>query len=307
MTAKKTPYVSVIIPTYNRASTLGRAVDSVLTQDYPDFELLIVDDGSNDNTQEILAGYADKRIVRVKHETNRGVAAALNTGLEAMRGIWFTFLGSDDEMTSDALSTMLRVPQEIDPAIDAVTANCIDTTTGEFSGRGLDHDQWLDFETLVSRCSGEHWGLTKRVLLGDLRFNEKMHGGEGVVWYKISRYAKRYYIHKGLRLYHTEGEDRICQRFTQANIVRRLDYYTELAKETEYLDILRCYRPTDYATTIFNIVVTHVMEGRKMEAVEVFRQGASFWSLRRRMVLRTAVLLGVRPTRLLVRLLAKRK
>jgi glycosyltransferase involved in cell wall biosynthesis len=293
--------------TYNRAHTLPRAIDSVRVQRFPDWELIVVDDGSTDNTQEVLRMYQDPRIRVVVHPHNRGVCAAKNTGFDHMTGEWFTTLDSDDEIVPEAISTMLSVPREVDPGINAVTVNCIDTSTGELSGKGLDHDQWLDYETLLARCSGEHWGLTRRSLLGDLRFNEKIHGGEAILWYKLSRDAKRYYVHKGLRLYHTEGQDRISQRFAPADISRRCVFYAELAKENEYLDELRRYRPAEYAAIMFNIVVVHVMEGRKREAAGAFRQGVSSWPLRRRMALRLVRLVGTRVTRGSANLLARRK
>ncbi len=290
--SRLTPCVSIIIPTYNRADTLNRAIDSVLSQDYIDFELIVVDDGSVDNTQQLLLGYTDPRIVSIKHNVNRGVTAALNTGLNAMRGEWFTFLGSDDEMISTALSTMLSVLKDISSEINAVTANCIDTTTGELSGKGLNCDQWLDFETLITSCTGEHFGITKKSLLGDLRFNEKLRGGESIVWYKISLHAKRYYIHKGLRIYHTEGSDRICQKTHSVNIKDRITYYREIAHEVEYLELLHQYRPLDYGVVQRNIALSMVMEGKQKKARNAYRVAKPFIPYVHRLILLFALFGG---------------
>jgi glycosyltransferase involved in cell wall biosynthesis len=93
----KNPKVSVIIPTYNRAEYLGRSIQSVLNQTYQDFELIIVDDGSTDNTRDIVAQFHDKRLNYIRHETNLGVAAARNSGVRAARGIYLAFQDSDDE------------------------------------------------------------------------------------------------------------------------------------------------------------------------------------------------------------------
>lgn len=86
--------ISVIIPTYNRAETLKEAIDSVLGQSYREFELIIVDDGSTDQTAEMLAGCEER--VRVVRQANRGVSAARNAGVAAARGEWLAFLDSDD-------------------------------------------------------------------------------------------------------------------------------------------------------------------------------------------------------------------
>ncbi len=97
---------SVIIPTFNRAHVLPRAIESVLGQSHPDFELLIIDDGSADGTEPCVARYRDSRIRHLKHERNRGQNAALNTGLDVARGTFVSFLDSDDEWDADMLRTV---------------------------------------------------------------------------------------------------------------------------------------------------------------------------------------------------------
>ncbi len=98
------PKVSVIIPTYNRAVLLPRAVGSVLAQTYADFELLVVDDCSTDGTPAVIAGFADPRVHPLRHDTNRGQSAAVNTGLANARGEFVAFLDDDDEFTPDSLA-----------------------------------------------------------------------------------------------------------------------------------------------------------------------------------------------------------
>jgi len=99
-----TPYVSVIIPTYNRAYCIEFAINSVLAQTLKDFELIVVDDGSTDNTPDVLARFGDR--IRVIRQQNAGVSAALNAGIFAARGGWVAILGSDDEWLPDALEKL---------------------------------------------------------------------------------------------------------------------------------------------------------------------------------------------------------
>lgn len=86
--------ISVIIPAYNRAHTLARALDSVFTQSLPPDEVIVVDDGSTDNTADLLAGQYPQ--VRVLRQSNQGVSAARNAGIRAAHGEWIAFLDSDD-------------------------------------------------------------------------------------------------------------------------------------------------------------------------------------------------------------------
>jgi glycosyltransferase involved in cell wall biosynthesis len=91
------PCVSVILPTYERAGVLGRSIQSVLAQTYRDFELIIVDDASEDETEAVVARIDDPRIVYCREDQNRGPAAARNTGIRRARGDFLAFHDSDDE------------------------------------------------------------------------------------------------------------------------------------------------------------------------------------------------------------------
>lgn len=112
------PRVSVVLPTYNRAHTLLRAITSVLSQDYREIELIVVDDGSTDDTASLLGGIADPRLRLIRHEQNRGVAAATNTGIRAARGNLIAFQDSDDEWLYGKLSRQMA-------AFSAAGENCV--------------------------------------------------------------------------------------------------------------------------------------------------------------------------------------
>ena len=88
------PRVSVIIPTYNCARLLGNCLDSVLKQTYSDFEIIVVDDGSIDGTQEVVANYG--KMIRYLYQSNQGVAAARNFGLSVATGEFIAYLDADD-------------------------------------------------------------------------------------------------------------------------------------------------------------------------------------------------------------------
>jgi len=97
------PEVSVIIPTYNRESSVGESILSVLNQTYQNFELIIVDDGSTDNTKSVVSKIEDARIVLVTHQINKGASAARNTGIGTAKGELIAFLDSDDRWLPEKL------------------------------------------------------------------------------------------------------------------------------------------------------------------------------------------------------------
>ncbi len=99
------PKVSVIIPTFNRAQFIRRTIDSVLNQTYRDYEIIIIDDGSTDNTKEVVESYGDK--VRYYRQANNGVATARNTGIAKADGEYIAFLDSDDIFLTENLETKI--------------------------------------------------------------------------------------------------------------------------------------------------------------------------------------------------------
>jgi glycosyltransferase involved in cell wall biosynthesis len=101
--------VSIIVPTYNRAHTVGCAIRSVLSQTYQNFDIIVVDDGSVDNTEDTVKGLEDPRIRYIRHERNRGGSAARNTGIKAARGEYIAFQDSDDEWLPEKLSKQMQV------------------------------------------------------------------------------------------------------------------------------------------------------------------------------------------------------
>jgi glycosyltransferase involved in cell wall biosynthesis len=111
---------SVIMPTYNRAYIVRRAISSVLNQTHSNFELIIVDDGSTDNTAEVVDSFNDSRIVYIKHAINLGIASARNTGIAISRGEYIAFLDSDDEWLPHKLREQLVGFEEAPPDVGAI-------------------------------------------------------------------------------------------------------------------------------------------------------------------------------------------
>ena len=99
--------ISIIIPAYNSAQCIGRAIDSVLSQSFADYEIIIVDDGSTDNTAQAVGRYGEK--VRYIRQDNAGPAAARNRGICEAKGQWIAFLDADDEWLADKLRLQMEI------------------------------------------------------------------------------------------------------------------------------------------------------------------------------------------------------
>jgi len=149
----ETPRVSVVIPAYNRRSYIRETLESVFAQTFRDFEVIVVDDGSTDGTEEVLALYGDR--IRSFRQDNRGPSAARNLGVRHARGRWIAFQDSDDLSANDHLESLFGFVEK-HPGYGMVFAN------GGYLG-GPEHGR----ETIVPRNSSRRVAA-KGVTLGDL-------------------------------------------------------------------------------------------------------------------------------------------
>src|SRR5271156_2731884 len=116
------PRVSVVIPIYNGAATIGRALQSLFDQTFTDFEIVCVDDGSTDDTPSVLAGYGDR--IRVIRQSNRGLPGARNAGVAASRGQLIALIDHDDQWLPQKLELTVTA-LEADPGSSLVYSDLI--------------------------------------------------------------------------------------------------------------------------------------------------------------------------------------
>ncbi|HOC97311.1 MAG TPA: glycosyltransferase family 2 protein, partial [Candidatus Pacearchaeota archaeon] len=109
--------VSVIIPTYNGSNTILRAVHSVLNHTYSNFELIVVDDCSKDNTFEVVKSIEDERVKVLRHRNNKGGSAARNTGIKEAKGEYIAFLDDDDEWLSEKVEKQVKYLRSKDSSL----------------------------------------------------------------------------------------------------------------------------------------------------------------------------------------------
>ena len=109
---EKLGLVSIIMATYNAEKTIGVAIDSILAQTYTDWELLVVNDCSKDDTTALVSAYSDPRIRLLENDKNSGVSISRKKGMEAANGEWIAILDSDDKWTQDKLEKQLRFAEK---------------------------------------------------------------------------------------------------------------------------------------------------------------------------------------------------
>ncbi|MEN6553319.1 MAG: glycosyltransferase [Methanobacterium sp.] len=198
------PKVSVIIPTYNRAHLIPRAIKSVLNQTYHDIEIIIVDDSSTDNTEEIIKSFKDVNLKYIRHDINKGASAARNTGIKASKGEYIAFQDSDDEWFPDKLEQQMEVFADVYPEVGVVYSG--------FYRIEADKKIYLPSDRLPQKEGNIHNELLKgnfvgtpTVLMKKECFKNKRYFDENLpaledweLWIELSKYYTFKYINKPL-------------------------------------------------------------------------------------------------------------
>ena len=202
-----------MLTTYNRCRLLSRAIDSVLNGTYGNFELLVMDDASSDETPELVAGYGDRRIRYVRMADNGGVLRLRNRGFDIARGDYLVILDDDDELVPDALQAVAEeLEQASQEPIDVLWFDCRDAESGRTSGTTVKPGGAIDFGDYVcGRIHGDFWLAFRRTALEGYRFNEKLRAHESLLWLRIHRQHRGRHVSRVLCLkYRQHGGARLC-------------------------------------------------------------------------------------------------
>jgi len=216
-----TPLVTAIIATYKRAGLVSRAIESVRRQAYSNLEIIIVDDGSPDNTESVVRAIPDERIRYLRHEKNKGLPAGRNTGIRAAKGDYIAFLDDDDEWRVDKIERQLRLIEKYDAVLCGVLVDGWRLSIHPRPTISLDDLRRGSFEP-----SGM---LIKAAVIKELLFDEKLRQGED--WDVFIRIAERYkvgYDPEPLLLYSDGGYVRMTNEAREMTL-------SELEKRTAIL------------------------------------------------------------------------
>lgn len=206
------PKISIVIPAYNRANVIGRAIKSVLLQTYDNFEIIVVDDGSTDNTKDIVESFADDRISYVCQK-NSGAPVARNTGLKIAKGKYIAFLDSDDEWLPTFLEAAL---QKFNSDSDI---SCVYCLTGKIFDNQicLERDDYL--EGYIYKEALEQGFITSPTFLickkscfdkiGEWDISLKCCQDDDIC-FRLAKYFKFGLVKEIQAVYHTDGGGQIC-------------------------------------------------------------------------------------------------
>ena len=231
------PFVSVIIPAYNAAEYISDAINSVLAQDYENFELIIINDGSTDDTEEIIKGYIDSRIRYISHH-NHGVAATFNNGVKLSQGKFIIRLDSDDMITPDFISKHIKKFEEFP---DADLVYCDDYLIDENAKpiRIIERHEYLEKNILIRDLFRNGFPIVpfrtciKRTVFDRIGyFDEQLLIGED---YDMMRRFVMY----GLKAHHLKGA-LYLRRMTTSSLSRK----SSSQKAKNHFDVVRRYAET---------------------------------------------------------------
>lgn len=201
------PLVSVVLPVYNSSSHLRAAVKSILKQTYQNFELIIIDDGSRDNSYQILKSINDPRIILKKHSKNLGIVQTLNDGLNLCRGKYIARMDADDLAEPDRFAKQVNF-LESNPQVGVVGSWIRVFGKQNYVWKTLEHHQELKVKLFAESAIAHPSAMIRRSVLikNNLRYNPKYQYVEDYeLWIRLSRVANLANIPKVLLHYRTHN------------------------------------------------------------------------------------------------------
>lgn len=232
------PKISIIVPVYNAEKYLHRCIESILAQTFKDFELLLIDDGSKDNSGYICDDYAQKdERVRVWHKENGGVSSARNVGLDNARGEWVTFADSDDWLESNAFAYYDELTNK--HTFDYLYCGYYLNDIPEIS----DLEGNFDILNFLNKSEFDKlwYGLYSRLVIKDnnIRFNETITLSEDKLFnYQFLKYCCQVYCAK-VAFYHYSFGNTESLSFKGFNVDNYLKCELLTANELREIDVIK--------------------------------------------------------------------
>ena len=241
------PLFSIIIPTYQRSNKLKKTLSSVLAQSFTNYEILVMDDGSTDNTREIVSSFNDSRINYNWQQNTGGPAKPRNDGIKIAKGDWIAFLDDDDEWTKDKLSEISKkINDEIDFIYHDYTSITSNTNLKENKSELVKSNILKSPKFFDLLLNGNNIGIStvvvrKKILLKVGGFNENVKMSPCAdynTWLKIARITEKFfYAPKNLGFYNIDDHNMSNQDMTVSKRLAVEEFLHNITnKQREYLD-----------------------------------------------------------------------
>jgi glycosyltransferase involved in cell wall biosynthesis len=267
------PYFSIVMPTYNRASLVRRALDSCLIQSFRDFEIVVVDDGSTDQSYEVVAAYRDPRIRLFRHATNRGVCPARSTAVSKATGTWVICLDSDDELLAGGLEAMYRRTRAAAPDVGNVRFMCrFDsgelTPDPPFKGDVLDYRQYVRWLDAASRGRHEAIICLRRSVFQIVSFPDNR-ALETLFHFDFAKLFLTFDCPEVVRLYHQDASNSLCGSFSAAQLLESAPDQAAMhaALLHKHGDVLRDCAPGLMVVELRATAIFLLLSGRRREGL----------------------------------------
>lgn len=296
--------ISVIIPTFNRGWCIQRAIKSVIKQPYKNWELIIVDDGSADNTKKVVKKYLkDKRIRYHKLSKNKGVNFARNKGLDISSGEYVVLLDSDDEFLPHALKNIAsEFDKTADKLVGVLLFNCVNQDSqvigiSSKNGTILEFEDWVKAE----KFTGEKIGvLSKDVIDDGFRFADSRGQMEGYFWLSVAKKYKTKFINKAIRIYHTEHDDRLTGTGQMMQKAKHQNHIYNLFLEKFEKDILKI-KPGRLFKIYFEKGINEILSNNPVEGRKSLRKAVKY-NYKKLHVVAVVFILSFLPNRMFISL-----
>ena len=189
------PIISVILPAYNASKTISEAIDSILSQSFKDWEMLVINDGSIDNTKDIIQGYTDSRIKYIENEGNKGLVYSLNRGISLSQGVYIARMDADDICYPDRLAKQVSF-------MNAHPSVIVCGTQIEYFGSKLSNYRKLRFpcknkelksKLAISTCFAHPTVLIRRIVLekNNIKYDDNFKNAEDFsLWIDLSPFGE---------------------------------------------------------------------------------------------------------------------
>lgn len=241
--------MTVLTPTFNRCNTILRVYDSLLQDSFKDFEWLVIDDGSTDNTREIVCNLIDSAPFKIRYvyKENGGKHTALNLAYGIIKSPYTVIMDSDDEFTPNALQKFHDIWENISDEDRlkywCISGRCMDSINHKLVGRPFDDNinelEGLKKKRKITKAHGEKCTFYRTDVLTKFPFpvyEDTKFVSEGMVWPTINKLYDRYCVNDIFRIYHMNGSDGLSTGKMHSNQTSSTYFYLSQFILNEHFD-----------------------------------------------------------------------